>query len=235
MYLGLFENRTFNLQIADLLGLKAAVYWTALLEIAQQAIDNNLVTDGFFTLDRAYIQKNTTLDLDEQKECEVVLVSVGVAEYNKNLVRTNMKQMISYITAESKTVIEDIKKQARKNIKEAKADAKKEGINSTMKNIAKDNIDDIDIQNALCDWVDAVYARKNFLTKAIITKFKADLLAFSTEKSVLLDLLTLATQKGYKQAEYIIPEYIKTHSNSASKLNISKQQVATSVKSDIAF
>ena len=50
----------FNIKVAQILGLKSAIYLSQLMDINEKAIRKNKIEDNFFTIDRKYIESRTT-------------------------------------------------------------------------------------------------------------------------------------------------------------------------------
>lgn len=52
----------YNVKVAQILGLDAAIYVSELLNINDKALHKNKVKGEYFTIDRMYIQSRTTFD-----------------------------------------------------------------------------------------------------------------------------------------------------------------------------
>ena len=74
----------FNIKIAQLLGLHTAVYLSELLNINEKAVRKDKIHDDIFVVDRAYIEKRTTLAKKEQIELDSMLLKLGVLKKVEN-------------------------------------------------------------------------------------------------------------------------------------------------------
>ena len=58
----------FNVKLAEILGLHTAIYLGQITDINEKAIRKNKVDENFFTIDREYITKRTTIPEKEQNQ-----------------------------------------------------------------------------------------------------------------------------------------------------------------------
>ena len=68
----------FNIKLAQILGLKPAIYLSQIMDINEKAIRKNKVDNDYFTLDRKYIESRTTLTKDEQSSIEKDLLNANL-------------------------------------------------------------------------------------------------------------------------------------------------------------
>ena len=59
---------SYNVQIANKIGLEEAIYISELININRKAIQKNKIEDGYFNIDRKYITNRTTFKLEKQIE-----------------------------------------------------------------------------------------------------------------------------------------------------------------------
>ena len=59
---------SFNVKLAEILGLHPSIYISELLNINDKAIRKEKMNESSFSLDREYIKKRTTLSVEEQLE-----------------------------------------------------------------------------------------------------------------------------------------------------------------------
>ena len=79
---------SYNIQLANMLGLETAVYLNELLNINGKAIRKNALSDCFFTLDRDYVKSVTTLDTETQIGIDEKLIELGILSRKDDLVDT---------------------------------------------------------------------------------------------------------------------------------------------------
>ena len=132
MYLDLFDELRLNKRLVKLAGFEVAAYWAELQSILKKVVKKQTADEhGFFTLDRTYVERETTLNLNRQFKCEEKLLSLGVIQKdpeNPNRICISVHGMIEVITDE------DTKKLKKSTaIKKDEKAAKVEGIKLTMK------------------------------------------------------------------------------------------------------
>ncbi len=229
----------YNIKLATLTSLPAAVYFSCILKISERVktkarFDN----EGFFRLDRKYVENKTTLIEEDQLECDNELANLGILGYDpddRNRIRVDLE------TASAVIIDDAIKpnKTLKKKIGESKlqtAERKKLGQKITMTKIATGIDPDPDLSTYYEGWVDAVYANpkgKSFLTKLVIQTFISAINKYAKDnKQIKTDLLLLAAKTGYQEADWVISLYEKEHPV-ASRLG--EQKIATGTRSDIIF
>ena len=79
MYLDLFDEIRLNKKLVKIVGFEIAAYWSELQSILKQVVKKQTMDEqGFFTLDREFVERETTLTIAKQLKCEEKLVSLGV-------------------------------------------------------------------------------------------------------------------------------------------------------------
>ena len=79
MYLDLFDELRLNKRLVKLAGFEVAAYWAELQSILKQVSKKGTADErGFFTLDRDFMERETTLTLAKQLKCEEKLITMGV-------------------------------------------------------------------------------------------------------------------------------------------------------------
>ena len=113
----------FNIKLAEILGLHPAIYLSQIMDINEKALRKDKVNENFFTIDREYITKRTTLPESEQVEIENNLIKIGVLERSKDNASTiclNITVLTSILMSPDEDLVKDIsnlskKKQPRKS------------------------------------------------------------------------------------------------------------------------
>ena len=104
MYLDLFDELRLNKRLIKIAGFEVAAYWAELQSILKQVVKKQTADEkGFFSLDRDYLERETTLTLTKQLKCEEKLVSMGVLvkdPENPNRLTISVSNMVEIITDE---------------------------------------------------------------------------------------------------------------------------------------
>ena len=231
MYLDLFDELRLNKRLVKLAGFEVAAYWAELQSILKQVVKKQTADEqGFFTLDRDYVESETTLTVTKQLKCEEKLISLGALikdPENPNRLCISVHGMVEVITNEDTTKL----KKTGKTSADAKA-AKIAGIKATMKKAIFET--DVDLRAAYERWVDGMVDAANCkFTKAVVQLFEQTVTNYTPDKAKRLRIIEIATVNSYKDAEWAISRLSSTrpvHNNAAIKLP--EQKICTGVSNE---
>lgn len=235
MYLDLFDEIKLNKRLVKLTSFEVAAYWAELQSILKQVVKKQTADEkGFFTLDRAYVERETTLTLTKQLKCEAKLAELGVVAQDSedpNRICISVHRMVEVITDED---TKKLKKASKSAQEEAKA-AKVSGIKANMKRAIFTT--DPELRFAYEQWVDGMVDAANCkFTKAVVQLFEKTVSQYTPDKKTQLKIIEIATINSYKDANLAInritnPSNFKT--NVATKLP--EQKICTGVSDDVVF
>ena len=213
---------TFNIKLAQILGLKAAVYISQLLDINEKAMRKGKVEDGFFTIDRKYVESRSTLTRDEQMSIEKDLVNIGIIvrnEEKRNSVCLKLDSLTSIMMSPDEDLLRDISNLSKTKKKPTKSEIIKEAL--------KDNIitTNIELRDAYCEWIDSVIEKKGIMTKAAVTYGQNDLDKFTNrDLDMALAILKIASIHGYDDLTWAMNTYNKDKKSTTSYVPFLQQQ-----------
>lgn len=232
MYLDLFDELRLNKKLVKIAGFDVAAYWAELQSILKQVVKKQTADEkGFFTLDRDYVERETTLTVTKQLKCEDKLITMGVIMKdpdNPNRLAISVNNMVEIITDEDTTKL----KKSRAVQKDDKA-AKIEGIKATMKRAILET--DPELRAAYERWVDGMIDAANCrFTKAVVQLFEKTVTQYTQDKKYRLQIIEVATINSYRDATWAISK-ITNPSNfrfsAASKLP--EQKICTGVSGEV--
>ena len=231
MYLDLFDELRLNKKLVKIAGFEVAAYWAELQSILKQVVKKQTADErGFFTLDRAYVERETTLSITKQLKCEEKLLSLGVllkdpAEPNRISIAVN--GMVAVITDEDTTKL----KKSGSAQADAKA-AKIAGMKATMKKAILET--DTEVRAAYERWVDGMIDAANCrFTKAVVQLFEKTITEYTTDRALRLKIIEIATVNSFRDATWAINRiYNAGKFTTATKLP--EQKICTGV-SDTTF
>ena len=235
MYLDLFDELKLNKRLVKLTNFEVAAYWAELQSILKQVVKKGTADEkGFFTLDRDFMERETTLNLNKQLKCDDKLIAMGVVlkdPDNPNRLAISVENMIEIITDE------DTKK-LRKSSKTTKADekaAKVAGIKATMKRAIFTQ--DPELRLAYERWVDGMIDAANCrFTKAVVQLFEKTVTQYTTDKKTQLHIIEIATINSYRDATWAINKLTNPSNfnrNVATKLP--EQKICTGISDGVVF
>ena len=222
MYLDLFDELRLNKRLVKLAGFEVAAYWAELQSVLKQVVKKQTMDEqGFFLLDRSYIEGETTLTVNKQLKCEEELIELGAllrdAE-NPNRIAIGVNAMVAVITGEDTTKL----KKSRKSSADEKA-AKIEGIKSTMKKALVET--DPEVRAAYERWVDGMIDAANCrFTKAVVQVFEKTITEYTTNKAIRLKIIEIATTNSYKDATWAINKLDSRFKNPGTFIGVPQKQ-----------
>ena len=231
MYLDLFDELRLNKRLVKIAGFEVAAYWAELQSILKQVVKKQTADEqGFFPLDRDYVERETTLNINKQLKCEEKLVSLGVIMKdpdNPNRLAISVANMVEVITDEDTTKL----KKTGAVKQDAKA-AKIAGMKATMKKAILET--DTELRAAYERWVDGMIDAANCrFTKAVVQLFEKTVTEYTTDRSLRLKIIEIATVNSFRDATWAINRIYNTGKfTTATKLP--EQKICTGV-SDTTF
>ena len=235
MYLDLFDELRLNKKLVKLTNFELAAYWAELQSILKQVVKKGTADEkGFFTLDREFMERETTLNLNKQLKCDEKLITMGVVlkdPDNPNRLAISVENMIEIITDED---TKKLKKSSKSTKEEAKV-AKVEGIKNTLKRAILET--DIELRAAYERWVDGMVDAQNCrFTKAVIQLFEKTVNEHTQDKNLRLKIIEIATINSYRDATWAINKISNPSSfkpNIATKLP--EQKICTGISDGVVF
>ena len=232
MYLDLFDELRLNKKLVKLAGFEVAAYWAELQSILKQVVKKQTMDEqGFFTLDRDYVERETTLTITKQLKCDEKLLSLGVLlkdPEDPNRIAIAVNGMVAVIADEDTTKL----KKGGKTSADAKA-AKISGIKATMKKAIL--TDDIELRLAFERWIDGMVDAQNCkFTKAVVQLFEQTVTSYTPDKARRLRIIEIATTNSYKDATWAISRLSSTRPQVVTT-KLPEQKICTGVSDKVTF
>ena len=233
MYLDLFDELRLNKRLVKLAGFEVAAYWAELQSILKQVSKKGTADErGFFTLDRGFMERETTLTLAKQLKCEEKLITMGVVlkdPEDPNRLCISVQGMVEVITDEDTTKL----KKSGKTSADAKA-AKIAGIKATMKKAILE--DDLELRAAYERWVDGMVDAQNCkFTKAVVQLFEQTVTGYTKDKALRLKIIEIATVNSYRDATWAINKIYNPGKFTSQATKLPEQKICTGVSDNITF
>lgn len=225
MYLDLFDELRLNKKLIKIAGFEVAAYWAELQSILKQVVKKHAADEqGFFILDRDYVERETTLTVTKQLKCDDKLISLGVMlkdETNPNRIAIAVNGMVAVITDEDTTKL----KKTNAVKKDEKA-AKIAGIKATMKKVILET--DPDLRAAYERWIEGMIDAANCrFTKAVVQLFEKTVTEYTTNKTIRLKIIEIATASSYRDATWAINKIGNTAFGNAVNTKVTPQKIGT--------
>ena len=222
MYLDLFDELKLNKRLVRIAGFEVAAYWAELQSILKQVVKKQTMDErGFFPLDRAYVERETTLTVSKQLKAEETLIKLGVFlrdTEDPNKISIAVNGMVSLITDEDTTKL----KKGGKTSADEKA-AKISGMKATMKKAIVET--DPETRAAYERWIDGMIDAANCrFTKAVVQIFEKTITEYTTNKAIRLKIIEIATTNSYRDATWAINKLGGSNKSAGTFIGVPQKQ-----------
>lgn len=222
---------SYNIKLAELLGLHAAIYISELMNINDKAIKKNKLEQEYFKLVRSYITSRTTIEESEQLEIEENLLKLGILERGESddLLSLNITTLTTLMMTTDEELIDKIKKgkkrKSRSVGKSTKADKIKENLKANLR------VQNAELRQAYEGWIDAIYDKQGWMSVKCVTVAEDTVDEFSGRNlDIALKLLEIASIHGYRDIQWAINMYNKQYSVSYKPSPTVKKVVTTNAQ-----
>lgn len=234
MYLDLYDELRLNKRLIKLAGFEVAAYWAELQSVLKRVVKKSTADElGFFTLDRDYIERETTLTVTKQLKCEAKLVELGVVAKdpdNQNRLAISVSSMIEVITDEDTKKLKKTSAAVKKDAKEAKI----AGIKLNMKKALVES--DPELRAAYERWVEGMVDAANCrFTKAVVQLFEKTVTEYTNDKATRLKIIEIATANSYRDATWAINKLSGNSFNQTVATKLAPQKAFAGVANDVVF
>jgi hypothetical protein len=233
MYLDLYDELRLNKKLIKIAGFEVAAYWAELQSVLKQVVKKQTADEnGFFLLDRDYIERETTLSVTKQLKCEDALFNLGVLlrqQAYPNKIAIAVNGMVAVITDEDTTKL----KQTKAVKQDAKA-AKIAGIKATMKKAILET--DLEIRAAYERWIDGMIDAANCrFTKAVVQLFEKTVAEYTNDKATRLKIIEIATVNSYRDATWAINKLSGNSFKQSLTTKLPEQKICTGISDSVSF
>ena len=203
----------YNVKIAQVMGLHTAIYINELINISNKAIKKKKIISGkYFLLNREYITKRTTLELEEQLAIDSKLIKVSVIQKpdsDTDHIYLDIDKLAEIISSDDSAYLDKVKKKTE--VKTTALPGMKQTLRQKQAEEFKNSITIThpELKEAYDGWVDGVLANpKGFLSKRSIKIFIDTVDSFADGYlDIALAIINIAAVNGYRDATWAINKY----------------------------
>jgi hypothetical protein len=233
LYLELFDELKLNKKLIKITSFEVAAYWAELQSILKQVVKKGTADEkGFFTLDRDFMERETTLTIAKQLKCDEKLLTMGVVlkdPDNPNRLSISVENMIEIITDEDTKKL----KKTGKTSADAKA-AKIAGIKATMKKAIITT--DYNTRLAYERWIDGMVDAQNCkFTKAVVQLFEKTVTEYTQDRDLRIKIIEIATTNSYKDATWAINRIYNPGKFTTPATKLPEQKICTGISDGVVF
>lgn len=226
-----------NMDAIRIFGLNTAVYCAELLNIYKKAVTKKkLYDDVYFKIDREYIKKQTSIEIEDQLKCDANLLKVDIIkinEENPDIIFFDVEVYASLLSSEDIKLLDKVSAKVKvanpKGTKQAQRDriivALKESIECKT----------YEVLSALKGWIDSVMADpKRYLSKQQVAAFKDRLDDYCNgDLQKALEIIRLATVHAYVDCQWAINVYERNNQPARSQLQVNNTVRVTEQKKTV--
>ena len=201
-----------NRDAVKILGLNTAVYTSELLTIYKKVVTKKKFVndDKFFEVDRAYIEKQTSLELSEQLKCDINLSKVNIVkinEENPNIIYFDIETYASVLASEDIKVLDDVSSKVKVEKTRGTKKSEKKYMIESLKNSIECRTPDILFR--LYAWIDSIFESGKGLGKAQVKLFKDRLDDYCQDGSIdkAVAIINIAIANSYTDCQWAINSY----------------------------
>lgn len=220
-----------NRDAVKIFGLNTAVYCSELLNIYKKAVNKKVIfNDKYFKVDRNYILKQTTLEVEDQTKCDLNLSKVGVIEIdpeNPDLICFNVETFASLLSCEDIHILDAVSKKVKvQKVKGTKSSARDRIILNLKESI---ECKTYDILIALRGWIDSVMSNPNkYLSNQQVSIFKEKVDDYCDgDLQKALRIIEIATVHQYVDCQWAINVYEKENTVNSKPNNYGSNTIRT--------
>lgn len=220
-----------NVKAVQIFGLPCAAYWAVLADIFPRVVQkkyDELVTSGYFTVDRKYVESRCGINPEEQIAYDKGLERTGVLAVNPDnpdMLAISMDAMFEILAEDDAKVLEKVRKKAKTKATDTAA-GKRAGKISTFSAYAATLAHTPEVQDAYRLWITAlVEGGKCAFSKTTVQLFHEAMTRYTSDPGTQIEILRQATASGYPNADWIINSLSKSYNTKGgARINTSQKQ-----------
>lgn len=241
------EHIIVNKTAIKLLGLETAIYWSEMMVVLRQVKRKGTVKNGFFKLDRKYMEAETSIPVDRQKLCDAILVENGImliSESDPDLLAVDLPNYAALImdgeydvVQEASTKIKDSAERSAKSKRKVLTPEEKEAKRIGMINALAQQIvePDLDLHAAYRNWITMLVGSTKINSTTVKT-FVATIQAAKLSKKAQLAVIEKCAANVWRDAAWAIDIVRKEIAKNPAAFADQSQGVSTNgIKTGQAF
>ena len=200
---------SYNMKVAQLLGLHNAIYLAEILSINEKAIRKNKIDKQvYFIVDRDYISLRTTFTKQKQLEIDKKLEELEIIKkIAENEMTINVNILTGMFACENDNIKANLNLIATKSRKKTKSESIREQLYSHIKTSVPE------LRFAYMEWIQAAQSRYGWLSAKAVEVAQEEIDEFTKladgthDLDLALKLLEIAAITGYKEMQWVINKY----------------------------
>lgn len=207
----------YNSKLAHKIGIERSAYVSEIVALFEDAFSHKKTDEnGYFKVDRYYIEERTALQKSEQLEIDKSLKSIKLIDFDsksKDKIKIDfglLEKLIVEDNAENNATIQSMLHNA-KNIKKTTTEQdKREAIKVALKrNI---NVSNAELYDAYCEWIECVYQKDGWMTSSAVKEAQRLIDEYTNKDlDIALAIIRIASTGGMRDMSWAIRDYEKNN------------------------
>ena len=209
--------QSYNVELAHKIGVTSAIYFNVLVDLYyfSKQQKNEIINEEYIWVDREYVTSRSTFSIEEQLNCESVLISNKLIELSEDK-KTLKINWANYIGCNVETQI--ISQPEKKKSKRSNPTGVLYGV---IKQI--DSNYPVNVKAALEDWLNTVFDKYGYVNKNMLLNAQKLLSpVVFTELNKALEIINIAIIQAYRDMTWAFKRYDEIHKNDIVKTNINE-------------
>lgn len=200
MFNELFKENSYNIKLANMVGLESAVYLNAILSLDQTS-----------NIDRDKIKTITTLSIEKQRAIDLMFVKLNIFELvSSNTINVNYPALLALYNENNEDILNTTIPKITK--RKTKSDAIRDELKFLIKT------DNGELRDAYMSWIDSVFAKQGWMSKKSVELGQKLIDSYSNRNlDVAIELLNIAAVGGYRDIQWAINSYEENLKKKISK------------------
>jgi len=223
-----YNTLEVNIKLMNVLGLHTAVYWAELLNIYARVVkkfkDQLIENEGYFELDRKYIQERTTLDFEEQLKIDAGLNKLDVLhtrENEPNWIKLDVEKFCALLVDDDIDAIRQMQKTSKLG-RGDQAIAKRNSVRLNL--VAALDETDVDVLETYKAWITSLLEAKKPITRRGVEIFQNNLNSYTDNKQVKIRILEVATTNAYPEFAWAMKIYEKDYKGGGAFIGVAQKK-----------
>lgn len=234
----LSQNATvsYNVKLANIVGLNAAVYLAVVSNAAYDDVTTGSNTTGIFELNRNWIEAKTTLSKAEQDVCDKVLERLGIIEVlddSRTKVGINFDVLAGILLENDIKALAELQKKAKVKRGEEKKSKAYYQVQAIKKKVTEKVSSEI-VLNSISRWLDSLAEMNQSISSQTVDIWISTVDNFTTDDSVKAKIYDQAAMLGMYNVNNAINKY-KESIKTANGFIGAEQRIGTSVDKNRRF
>ena len=241
MYVDILSQNAFvsyNVKMANLVGLNAAVYLAVISNVAYDEVTGGTNNTGIFELDRNWIEAKTALTVEEQYVCDNILSRLGIIEVlddDRVKVGIHFDVVASILTESDLKVLDELRKKAKVKRGEEKHSKNYYIIKRIKTKVEEKSLPEV-VKTAINTWLDALAEKNQAISSQAVDIWINTIDSYTNNDSVKVKIYEQAAMLGMYNVNNAIQKYELTKKSPANGNFIgAEQKIGTTVNKQRKF